>query len=237
MVFMGISPLGEEERNEAKVDFRVELSTLWEIGTTRALLIDTTGEGIKLHGWRISTVHIISSTGGYYTIEQKRSNLRIIALNTNFMRHDPKYSQSHSSAVKQRPDGSIHYAGGISGHGYDRDHHMGLGKHYHRDYSNAGGPGGVIVGSPGGYPVYSDRRNSYSGGSSSIVDGSSSSSSSSSGGHVSALSGASSHESEKQWAWLENVLAQSSEHKKFVSSTDLMVVMCVIQILLMNYSN
>lgn len=150
--------------------------------------------------------------GGYYTIEQKRSNLRIIALNTNFMRHDPKYSQSHSSAVKQRPDGSIHYAGGISGHGYDRDHHMGLGKHYHRDYSNGGA---VIVGSPGGYPLYSDRRNSYSGGSSSIVDGSSSGSSSS-GGHVSALSGSSSHESEKQWAWLENVLAQSSEHKKFV---------------------
>ncbi|EAT40899.1 AAEL007412-PA [Aedes aegypti] len=86
--------------------------------------------------------------GGYYSIEQKRSNLRIIALNTNFMRHDPKYSQSHSSAVKQRPDGSIHYAGGIGGHG--------------------------------------------------------------------ALSGSSSHESEKQWTWLESVLAQSKDSKKFV---------------------
>ncbi|XP_062552572.1 acid sphingomyelinase-like phosphodiesterase 3b [Armigeres subalbatus] len=147
--------------------------------------------------------------GGYYSIEQKRSNLRIIALNTNFMRHDPKYSQSHSSAVKQRPDGSIHYAGGIGGYGYDRDHHINLGKHYHRDYS---GPGGMAVGSPHGYPVYSDRRNS--GGSSSIADGSSGSSSS--GGHASALSGSSSHESEKQWTWLESVLAQSKDSKKFV---------------------
>ncbi|XP_058462845.1 acid sphingomyelinase-like phosphodiesterase 3b [Malaya genurostris] len=155
--------------------------------------------------------------GGYYTIEQTKSRLRIIALNTNYMRHDAKYSQSHSSAVKQRPDGSIHYTGGI-GHGYDRDHHMGLGKHYHRGYSAPGG-----VGSPGGYPVYSDRRNSYS--SSSIVDGSSSgsssssisgSSSSSNGGHVSALSGSSSHESEKQWEWLEDVLAKSSRNKETV---------------------
>ncbi|XP_021695598.1 acid sphingomyelinase-like phosphodiesterase 3b [Aedes aegypti] len=156
--------------------------------------------------------------GGYYSIEQKRSNLRIIALNTNFMRHDPKYSQSHSSAVKQRPDGSIHYAGGIGGHGYDRDHHINLGKHYHRDYSS---PGGMVVGSPHGYPVYSDRRisGSYSSGggggsSSSIADGSSGSSSS--GGHASALSGSSSHESEKQWTWLESVLAQSKDSKKFV---------------------
>lgn len=135
------------------------------------------------------------------------------------MRHDPKYSQSHSSAVKQRPDGSIHYAGGIGGHGYDRDHHINLGKHYHRDYSSGGGamgPGGMVVGSPHGYPVYSDRRSGYSsGGSSSIADGSSGSSSS--GGHASALSGSSSHESEKQWAWLESVLAQSKDSKKFVS--------------------
>lgn len=40
--------------------------------------------------------------GGYYTIEQKKSRLRIIALNTNYMRHDPKYSQSHLSAVRQK---------------------------------------------------------------------------------------------------------------------------------------
>ncbi|CAO1334344.1 unnamed protein product [Diamesa hyperborea] len=44
--------------------------------------------------------------GGYYTIEQTKSRLRIIVLNTNFMRHDFKYSQSHLSAVRQRPDGS-----------------------------------------------------------------------------------------------------------------------------------
>ncbi|XP_055623192.1 acid sphingomyelinase-like phosphodiesterase 3b [Toxorhynchites rutilus septentrionalis] len=147
--------------------------------------------------------------GGYYTIEQTKSRLRIIALNTNYMRHDAKYSQSHSSAVKQRPDGSIHYTGGMGYGPYDRDHHMGLGKHYHRDYSASGG-----VGSPPGYNVYSDRRNSYS--SSSIVDGSSSGSSSSNGGHVSALSGSSSHESEKQWEWLEDVLAKSSRNKETV---------------------
>ncbi|XP_055531013.1 acid sphingomyelinase-like phosphodiesterase 3a [Wyeomyia smithii] len=156
--------------------------------------------------------------GGYYTIEQTKSRLRIIALNTNYMRHDAKFSQSHSSAVKQRPDGSIHYTGGID-HRYDRDHHIGLGKHYHRgDYS--GPPGSV---GSGGYPVYSsDRRNSYS--SSSIVDGGSSnsggssggSSSGSNGGHVSALSGSGSHESEKQWEWLEDVLAKSSRNKETV---------------------
>ncbi|XP_039444463.1 acid sphingomyelinase-like phosphodiesterase 3a [Culex pipiens pallens] len=148
--------------------------------------------------------------GGYYTIEQTKSNLRIIALNTNYMRHDAKYSQSHSSAVKQRPDGSIHYTGG---HGYDRDHHMGLGKHYHRD--------GIVVGSPGGpgYPVYSsDRRNSYSSsGGVSRIDGSSSSSGSGSvGGHVSALSGSNSHESEKQWEWLEDTLEKFSNKKENV---------------------
>ncbi|XP_052893470.1 acid sphingomyelinase-like phosphodiesterase 3a [Anopheles moucheti] len=69
--------------------------------------------------------------GGYYTIEQTKSRLRIIALNTNYMRHDAKYSQSHSSAVN-------------------------------------------------------------------------------------ALSGSSSHESEKQWEWLEEVLAKSSRNKETV---------------------
>lgn len=131
------------------------------------------------------------------------------------MRHDAKYSQSHSSAVKQRPDGSIHYTGG---HGYDRDHHMGLGKHYHRD--------GIVVGSPGGpgYPVYSsDRRNSYSSsGGVSRIDGSSSSSGSGSvGGHVSALSGSNSHESEKQWEWLEDTLEKFSNKKENVSTSRL----------------
>lgn len=132
------------------------------------------------------------------------------------MRHDAKYSQSHSSAVKQRPDGSIHYTGG---HGYDRDHHMGLGKHYHRD--------GIVVGSPGGpgYPVYSsDRRNSYSSsGGVSRIDGSSSSSGSGSvGGHVSALSGSNSHESEKQWEWLEDTLEKFSNKKENVSTSKLL---------------
>ncbi|XP_055608615.1 acid sphingomyelinase-like phosphodiesterase 3b [Uranotaenia lowii] len=159
--------------------------------------------------------------GGYYTIEQTKSRLRIIALNTNFMRHDPKYPQSHSSAVKQRPDGSIHYTGGMGGSGghFDRD---AAHRHYHRgDYSIGGS-------SVPGYPVYSDRRNvgGYGGGSGSsssgIVDGSFSSGGSGvvgsvvGGGHVSALSGSSSHESEKQWEWLEDVLAKSSRNKETV---------------------
>ncbi|KFB48266.1 AGAP005806-PA-like protein [Anopheles sinensis] len=128
--------------------------------------------------------------GGYYTIEQTKSRLRIIALNTNYMRHDAKYSQSHPSAVKQRPDGSYHYPGG--GHYGGTDQHMG--KHYH-----------TREGSSTGY-LYSDRqRNGYSS-SSNLPDG----------GHASALSGSSSHESEKQWEWLEEVLAKSSRNKETV---------------------
>ncbi|XP_058066171.1 uncharacterized protein LOC131215792 [Anopheles bellator] len=130
--------------------------------------------------------------GGYYTIEQTKSRLRIIALNTNYMRHDPKYSQSHSSAVKQRPDGSYHYPAG----GHYSDHH-GIGKHYHgRDGSASSGY------------LYSDRRSGY-GSSSNVADGGLV-------GHASALSGSSSHESEKQWEWLEEVLAKSSRNKETV---------------------
>ncbi|XP_049291058.1 acid sphingomyelinase-like phosphodiesterase 3a [Anopheles funestus] len=128
--------------------------------------------------------------GGYYTIEQTKSRLRIIALNTNYMRHDAKYSQSHSSAVKQRPDGSYHYPAG----GHYGDHHMG--KHYH-----------AREGSSSGY-LYSDRRNGYSSSSNQADSGV--------GGHASALSGSSSHESEKQWEWLEEVLAKSSRNKETV---------------------
>uniref|UniRef100_A0A182NJI7 Uncharacterized protein n=1 Tax=Anopheles dirus TaxID=7168 RepID=A0A182NJI7_9DIPT len=135
--------------------------------------------------------------GGYYTIEQTKSRLRIIALNTNYMRHDAKYSQSHSSAVKQRPDGSYHYPAG--GHYSGGDHHMG--KHYHaRDGSSSTGY------------LYSDRRNGYSS-SSNLAD-------SGVGGHASALSGSSSHESEKQWEWLEEVLAKSSRNKETRSDED-----------------
>ncbi|KAG4079828.1 hypothetical protein HA402_014959 [Bradysia odoriphaga] len=83
--------------------------------------------------------------GGYYTIEQTKSRLRIIVLNTNFMRHDGKYLQTHSAAVRQRP-GATH----------------------------------------------------------------------SSGGTVSALSGSESHESQKQWDWLEEVLAKSNRNKETV---------------------
>ncbi|XP_049538721.1 acid sphingomyelinase-like phosphodiesterase 3a [Anopheles darlingi] len=145
--------------------------------------------------------------GGYYTIEQTKSRLRIIALNTNYMRHDPKYSQSHSSAVKQRPDGSYHYpmggGGGVGGGHYGGDHHS-MGKHYH-------GRDGSSPSSSSGY-LYSDRRNGYgasSGNVGNLPD---------SGlvGHASALSGSSNHESEKQWEWLEEVLAKSSRNKETV---------------------
>ncbi|XP_031639378.1 acid sphingomyelinase-like phosphodiesterase 3b isoform X2 [Contarinia nasturtii] len=59
--------------------------------------------------------------GGYYTIEQTKSKLRIIALNTNFMRHDIKYQQTHSSPIRQRPSMSD-----LNDHNY-RYHH---GNHY-----------------------------------------------------------------------------------------------------------
>lgn len=116
-------------------------------------------------------------SGGYYTIEQTKSRLRIIALNTNYMRHDVKYSQSHSSPVRQRPDGSTHYSNMYYHHGKHYNHH--------------------------------DNENRYYG--SATNDGGS-------GGTVSALSGSNSHESEKQWEWLEDVLAKSSRNKETVST-------------------
>ena len=137
-------------------------------------------------------------SGGYYTIEQTKSRLRIIALNTNYMRHDIKYSQSHSSAVKQRPDGSINY-------GQPYHHHE---KHYHRNsdnryYSQSSLPYNSHASPPSGVSGFS--RSSFSN-----MDASG-------GGQVSALSGSNSHESEKQWEWLEDVLAKSSKNKETVS--------------------
>lgn len=114
--------------------------------------------------------------GGYYTIEQTKSRLRIVALNTNFMRHDSRMTQTSSAAVRQRP-GNVN---DFSEHGNYRYHH---GYHYRNNGIN-------------GY-------NSAMG-----VEH---------GGTVSALSGGDSHESQKQWEWLEDVLAKSQRNKETVS--------------------
>lgn len=91
------------------------------------------------------------------------------------MRHDVKYTQSHSAPIRQRP-GSM---GDLNEHNNYRYHH---GNHY--------------------------RSNGINGYSVSNID--------EHGGTVSALSGSESHESQKQWDWLEDVLAKSSRNKETV---------------------
>lgn len=121
-------------------------------------------------------------TGGYYTIEQKKSRLRIIALNTNYMRqHDNKHSYSRSAAVRQRP------AYGDSAE-YNNYHY------HHNNHYRSNGGSNTINGyyTSGGMPTDN-------------------------GGTASALSGAEHHESEKQWTWLEAVLAKSKQNKETVS--------------------
>lgn len=143
-------------------------------------------------------------TGGYYTIEQTKSRLRIIVLNTNFMKHDFKYSQSHSSAIRQRPDGSIVLPSGVgqqqySNMGYHR-------KHYHHDneeqHNNNNNYNRYNKDRYYNSHPNSDANFQQNGG----IDN---------GGVVSALSV--SHESEKQWEWLEEVLAKSTRNKETVS--------------------
>lgn len=126
------------------------------------------------------------------------------------MRHDSKYSQSHLSAVRQRPDGSIML-------GQQQQYNMGYHrKHYHHDnedYNNNNN-----------YNRYNKERyfGSHSDTNSQNGErvsggGGSSSSSSDNGGVVSALSVT--HESEKQWEWLEEVLAKSTRNKETVSNS------------------
>lgn len=114
--------------------------------------------------------YLCCDLGGYYTIEQTKSRLRIIALNTNYMRHDVKYSQSHSAAIRQRP-------GDPNEHNY---------RYHHNNHYRSNGING-----------YSTNVDSH-------------------GGTVSALSGGESHEAQKQWDWLEDVLAKSSRNKETV---------------------
>lgn len=146
--------------------------------------------------------------GGYYTIEQTKSRLRIIVLNTNFMRDHIKNTQTHSAAVRQRPGGgssSSNDGGGGSssgsssagigndasdlyGYGHGYGHHGGV--HY-RQAGHTGAIYGRIAG------IEHDGN----------------------GGTVSALSGSGIEpESEKQWNWLEEVLEKSSRNKETVSA-------------------
>ncbi|XP_055846321.1 uncharacterized protein LOC129912198 isoform X2 [Episyrphus balteatus] len=148
--------------------------------------------------------------GGYYSIEQTKSRLRIIALNTNFMRHDPKYSQSHLAAVRQRqPNGGgsggssnggsmdsteyknfYYHHGGVHQHHYHGDGSSGYGtSHHHMSRDRVGSNSGI--GAVGGM----------------VVDG---------GGRVSALSEYENQDTEKQWIWLEDVLSKSKNNKETV---------------------
>lgn len=150
--------------------------------------------------------------GGYYTIEQTKSRLRIIVLNTNYMRHDVKYS-SHLSAVRQRPDGSLIMQ---QQQQQQQQHNMGYHrKHYHHDNENHN--------INNNFNRYNNDNKYY--GSSMYLNNDERmgyprdiSLNSDNGGTVSALSG-SSHESEKQWEWLEEVLAKSSKNRETVSIT------------------
>jgi hypothetical protein len=119
------------------------------------------------------------------------------------MRHDVKYTQSHLSAVKQRPDGSTNYNNYYYHHGS---------KHYPRDNTDSRHMNGMSSSSSSSSAAASSMHTNgnYNG-----HDG---------GGMVSALSGANSHESEKQWEWFEEMLAKSSRNKETVSGYVLLQV-------------
>lgn len=133
--------------------------------------------------------------GGYYTIEQTKSRLRIVVLNTNFMRHDFKYSQSHLSAVRQRPDGQQEY-----NMGYHRKHYHQINEEHNNNNNYNRFNKDRIYGS---HSNSDEARLNLQNGASE------------NGAIVSALSV--SHESEKQWEWLEDTLAKSNRNKETVS--------------------
>lgn len=116
-------------------------------------------------------------------------------LNTNFMRHDSKYPASHLSAVRMRPDGSQQY-----NMGYHR-------KHYHHDNEEHNTNNNFNRYNKerhyGQHPNSDEARLNLQNGATE------------NGAIVSALSV--SHESEKQWEWLEDVLAKSNRNKETVS--------------------
>ncbi|XP_067644628.1 uncharacterized protein [Eurosta solidaginis] len=139
--------------------------------------------------------------GGYYSIEQTKSRLRIIALNTNFMRHDHKSQPSHLAAVRQRTpngagsNGDSEYKTYYYHHGSIHQHHG----HSPNDWMQHGG-------SYGGYGV-GHHRGMNGIPALSVGDG---------GGRVSALSEYETQDAEKQWMWLEEVLFKSKNNKETV---------------------
>lgn len=120
-------------------------------------------------------------------------------LNTNFMRHDYKYSQSHLSAVRQRPDGSV-----LGQQQYNQGYHR---KHYHHDDDEHN--------NKNNYNRYNKDRYYGSHSNSDEARLNLQNGATENGAIVSALSV--SHESEKQWEWLEDTLAKSSRNKETVS--------------------
>lgn len=121
------------------------------------------------------------------------------------MRHDPKYSQSHLAAVRQRQPNN-----GVTGGGVDSMelknfyyHHGGVHQHHNHGEWSSGGIGS------NGYGYNSHRRGSSSSGSGGIQDA---------GGRVSALSEFENQDTEKQWIWLEDVMSKSKNNGETVSS-------------------
>lgn len=111
---------------------------------------------------------------------------------------DPKYSQSHSAAVKMRPGSGSGYQDLPLEYKYY--HHGSNGRHhYHGDsYSN------------GVYNSHHHMNGYHMGG---MVNGHVNGV----GEQVSALSGIDSSESENQWNWFEGVLEKSRKNKETVS--------------------
>ena len=123
------------------------------------------------------------------------------------MRHDSKYSQSHLSAVRQRPDGSY-----VMGQQYNKEYHR---KHYHRDNEDYNNNNNNYYrnNKERAHGSHSNSDLNFQNGE--RVSSSSGSSSSDNEGVVSALSVT--HESEKQWSWFEGELAKSIKNKETVS--------------------
>lgn len=130
------------------------------------------------------------------------------------MRMDPKYSQSHSAAVKMRPGSGGSYQDVPSEYKYY--HHGSNGRHhYHGDsYSN------------GGYSSHHHMNGYHMGG---MVNGHINGA----GEQVSALSGIDSSESENQWSWFERVLEKSRTNKETVSIFIFSLSIEILQILIL----
>ncbi|XP_058987813.1 uncharacterized protein LOC131806929 [Musca domestica] len=147
--------------------------------------------------------------GGYYSIEQTKSRLRIIALNTNFMRHDPKYSQSHLAAVRQRmPSNAAVGSGGGGGGGSDSSEYKNYYYHHGNMHQHHGHAGDWTSGHSYGYGSHHRGIN--------VMPGSMHYNGMETGGRVSALSEFENQDTEKQWIWLEEVLSKSKANKETV---------------------